>query len=95
MKYIKTYENKLDDATVKEGDYVVFNDDYVDEVSFVKKHYPYEVKYVAIDVYHNLIAYIDCDDGEEKSFKAINSSVYKKISKKDAEILLNANKYNL
>ena len=88
MKYIKTYENIENE--VKEGDYVVFLDDYNED--FVKKNYPYKVD--DVESKYNR-AYIICDDGETKTFRAKNSQVYRKITKEEAEILLQQHKYNL
>ena len=93
MKYIKIYEDMGND--VKKGDYVIFIDRF--ESNCVKKNYPYVVEFVESrrSTMKYDIAWIKCDDGEERSFRAKNSEMYKKISKEEAEILLNANKYNI
>ena len=93
MKYLKTYENSRYD--VKKGDYVIFIAGF--DGNFVKKNYPYIVEYTepkrASHPYGT--AWIACDDGETRSFRAKNSTMYKKISKEDAETLLLSIKYNI
>jgi hypothetical protein len=89
------YKIKSKDVPVKEGDYVIFNDEFANGVTYVKQNYPYKIKSIFNDHLGIPRAYIDCDDGEEKSFRAINSQVCKKISKSKAELMLQTNKYNL
>lgn len=86
MKHLKEYN----DTDVKEGDYVVFLDSYDED--FVKKNYPYQVE--EVDEKNNR-AWIKCDDGELKSFRAKNSQVYMKITKEEAEMLFPQYKFNL
>lgn len=92
MKYLKTYE-KLND-NFKIGDYVVFTMDLnsYDKI-VITKGKPYKIINVYDDGYNDVIIIYD-DNNEQSIFNEFDTRL-KKISKKEAELLLNQNKYNL
>ena len=88
MKYLRTYENSQVDV----GDYVMFKMNIVDSSSdeiVVRKNRPYMIFKI-----EDGRPYITCDDDRITSIH-MNDKRVKKISKEEALILLDVEKYNL
>lgn len=88
MKYIKEYENTI----FRKGDYIVFNwnipDGNTNEI-VIKSNKPY--KLIRVEGDNGIII---CDDDRECGVD-LNDPTKRKISKEEAKLLINAEKYNL
>lgn len=97
MKYLKKFESTLSNK-FKVGDYIYFDNDCRDEDDNIvlRKNYPYKIKTLnrRMVVGSNLYsATIICDDGRETITNLTTDT--KKMSRKEAKIILNANKFNI
>jgi hypothetical protein len=89
MKYIKLFEK----LRLKQDDYIAFTHDIVIEntdIVVIRGNRPYQiVRYTP-----NEEPIIICDDGRHSSIHPDSPNI-KKVSKKDAQIFFDAEKYNL
>lgn len=94
MKYIKKFENKNNNYSYKVGDYIVFTMDLnsFDKI-VITKGKPYKIINVYDDGFNDVIVIYD-DNKEQSIFNEFDTRL-KKMSKKEAELLLAADKYNL
>jgi len=102
MKYLKNFkESYLDDLKIlypnrkyKINDYIVFNRDlYSFNKIVIIKDKPYQIIHISENDFDSIIIILD-DNNEESSFNYFDDR-FKKISKEEADFLLNINKYNL
>ncbi len=92
MKYLKTYEEANNNFKI--GDYVIFtmNLNSFDRI-VITKGKPYKIINIYDDGFNDVIIIYD-DYNEQSTFNEFDFRL-KKISKKEAEFLLDQNKYNL
>lgn len=92
MKYLKTFEDTNNNFKI--GDYVIFT---MNLTSFdrivITKDKPYKIIDVYDDGFNDVIVIYD-DYNEKSTFNEFDTRM-KKISKKEAEFILDQNKYNL
>ena len=93
MKYLKYFE-EVEWKDLNIGDYITFDYDLYREGNtiIVRKNYPYEILNMNVD---NLFRefYIRRDD--KIPMKIISTLHIKKISKEEAECIIDSEKYNL
>ena len=95
MKYIRTYEDVDEDVDVPQiGDYVICEDD--DTISFPIENYIGEIVDIENSVISNDIFYkIEYKDLEDWWYFYFKDILHFSSNKKDLEMYVNANKYNL
>ena len=105
MKYLKYFE-EVEWKDLNIGDYITFDFDIVLHKSYpavynrdgykiiVRKNYPYKIIDIKSDDYFTKYIYIKNDDNKLMKVQK-NEYNIKKISKEEAECIINAEKYNL
>jgi len=94
MKHIKVFESIDNENKLKKNDYVIFVKNY----TFLRKNYPYKINRVKPNMFNaedDLTCFITNDNDDERTFNSNKYNIYKKISKEQADLIINANKYNL